>query len=167
MSTEVQQQSNSRSVFKMNTEFWQQARGPPLGPQQTPSNIMISTSPIDNQHQQQQCGSLSPSGHQQNNNGPVLSPQQMHQQQPGTSVLPLNSTDNMQLQIIHHQQQQQLNQSHQQQNHQQMNQPPQSSTPGGSSTPDTKLTTEKLVNEFQVSFLILLYFFIVFRFFII
>lgn len=44
MTTDIQQQANNRSLFsKMNTDFWQQARGPPLMPHSL--NLLNNSSP--------------------------------------------------------------------------------------------------------------------------
>lgn len=207
MTTDVQQQANNRTIFKMNTDFWQQARGPPLGNHPLTSNLMISTSTPSSMLTNNLnaavsaatslvtnsagvaggCPSVSPISH----HGPVLSPttlhhqlqQQLNQQQqtnlhqqsanmlssmtsngPGTSsgnlTTPIpgsgghltpsdGASSNMHMHLAavqqqNHQQNQLGNSSSQQH-------PPQSHTPGGSSTPDNKMNTEKLVNEFQVS----------------
>lgn len=207
MTTDVQQQANNRNIFKMNTDFWQQARGPPLGNHPLTTNLMISTSTPSSMLTNNLnaavsaatslvtnsagvaggCPSVSPISH----HGPVLSPttlhhqlqQQLNQQQqtnlhqqsanmlsnmtsngPGTSsgslttpipgsgghLTPSDGTSsNMHMHLAavqqqNHQQNQLGNSSSQQH-------PPQSHTPGGSSTPDNKMNTEKLVNEFQVS----------------
>lgn len=208
MTTDVQQQANNRAIFKMNTDFWQQARGPPLGNHPLTTNLMISTSTPPSMLTNNLnaavtaatslvttnsvgvaggCPSVSPLSH----HGPVLSPttlhhqlqQQLNQQQqqqtnlhqqnanmlsnmssngPGTSSASLttpipgsvghltpsdgtSSNMHMHLAAVQNHQQNQLGNNNSQQH------PPQSHTPGGSSTPDNKMNTEKLVNEFQVS----------------
>ncbi|XP_037045534.1 uncharacterized protein LOC119080990 isoform X3 [Bradysia coprophila] len=203
MTTDVQQQANNRTIFKMNTDFWQQARGPPLGNHSLTTNLMISTSTPSSSMLTNNlnaavsaatslvttnsagvaggCPSVSPISH----HGPVLSPttlhhqlqQQLNQQQqanlhqqsanmlssmtsngPGTSsgslttpipgsgghLTPSDGTSSNMHMHLAAVQQQNLQQNQQQQH------PPQSHTPGGSSTPDNKMNTEKLVNEFQL-----------------
>lgn len=82
MTTDIQQQANNRNLFsKMSTDFWQQARGPPLTPQALANNLMqisssttptnLSSNPLPSQGSQ---GSGSPL----TGNGPLLSPTSLH-----------------------------------------------------------------------------------------
>jgi hypothetical protein len=220
MTTDIHQAQTNRQIFKMNTDFWQHARGPPPLGSMPPSavaalasNLMISTTmaptnlstpPVTTSSSAATGSSMSPSMSTGGNTGMVspnsanlgihhqlLQQQQQQQQQSENQQTAVNlignnnnsnnnhsggddltstgqTTAEMQLALVHHHQQQQQQQQQQQNHHNQqqqalnaqqmasqqsgsVDQPPQSLTPGGTSTPDSKMKTEKLVNEFQVS----------------
>lgn len=174
MSTEVQQ--SNRSIFKMNADFWQQARGPPPGGDTNDSPVPGGSAVSPDLHN---TGGQQQQNQQQQSQQQQLQQQQQQQQQqqistptptsgpPSQNLTPGHMTPvgqltpgqltpsghmtpgSINMQVA-------LGQGPPQH-------PPQSATPGASSTPDNKMMTEKLVNEFQVSECFLYYIILLFQ----
>ncbi|VEN43126.1 unnamed protein product [Callosobruchus maculatus] len=143
---------NNRPVFKMNNDFWNQARGPPQNMPQNLSNsnqnspVPGSTNSIPAHSPSQQSNSsqihvvtpgamaIQSQQQQQPNSAQQNNQQQAHaQQQPSPQAHQQQSNQQQQQQQQMNQQQQQMNQQQQQMNQQQQQQQQQPGQNGGQS----------------------------------
>lgn len=177
MTTDIQ---TNHSIFKMNPEFWQQSRGPPLGATQQPpvnngaangSGMLLQSQPMpgandSNNNRQEPDGRYAsgPTDPQVRNNGDTSkmcepAPQQhyqtMHDPQMGALHIHTGAEGAPPPQNDQHMVQQPQNQQMQQQ----QAQPPKAESPAtqhnnnpdDNSMPDPKFNAEKLVSDIQVS----------------
>lgn len=158
MSLDIQQQH-----FKMNSDFWPQARGPPASSATNLNfpSMMDTTSadylnntgrnPQQQPQQQQQAATGFHNNNNNNNNENNNVDMKEHLMSQSTDQ---NLQNNFNTQASGFSMSQQQPQPNGQAQPQQQQQPPPSASPGAeNSSPESKFNADKLVNEIQVSFL--------------